>query len=112
MKRYCLALDLVDDPFLIDQYIEYHKEVWPEIIDSIKESGIHDMQNFNVANRLFMIIEVDEGFSFERKKKMDCHNPYVIKWEELMSKYQKTIPTAKKDEKWTLMDKVFDLKTN
>ncbi|MEK9603483.1 MAG: L-rhamnose mutarotase [Flavobacteriaceae bacterium] len=109
MKRYCLALDLVNDPFLIDQYIEHHKSVWPEIIKSIKDSGINDMQIFHTADRLFMIIEAKENFSFEKKNKMDAHNPYVIKWEELMSKYQRTLSVAKPGQKWVLMDKVFDL---
>ena len=109
MKRYCLALDLVNDPAMISQYIKHHKAVWPEITDSIKKSGIIDMQIFNVANRLFMVIEVEEGFSFEKKNKMDNHNPYVIKWEELMSTYQKTLPNALPGEKWILMEKVFDL---
>ena len=70
MKRYCLALDLVNDPAMISQYIEHHKAVWPEITDSIKKSGIIDMQIFNVADRLFMVIEVEEGFSFEKKFKV------------------------------------------
>ena len=109
MKRYCLALDLVNDPAMISQYIEHHKAVWPEITDSIKKSGIIDMQIFNVADRLFMVIEVEEGFSFEKKNKMDNQNPYVIKWEELMSTYQKTLPNALPGEKWILMEKVFDL---
>lgn len=105
-----MALDLINDPLLIDQYIDHHKAVWPEIIDSIKESGIHDMQIFHVANRLFMIIEVNEDFNFEKKNKMDRQNPYVIKWEELMSTYQKKILIADPGEKWLLMEKVFDLK--
>jgi len=109
MKRYCLALDLVNDPAMISQYIEHHKAVWPEITDSIKKSGIIDMQIFNVADRLFMVIEVEEGFSFEKKNKMDNQNPYVIKWEELMSTYQKILPNALPGEKWILMEKVFDL---
>ena len=64
MKRYCLALDLVNDPLLIDQYKAHHQKVWPEIIKSIKDSGILDMQIYHLADRLFMIIEVKEGFSF------------------------------------------------
>lgn len=31
MKRYCLALDLIDDPVMIEEYEEYHKNVWKEI---------------------------------------------------------------------------------
>ena len=103
-----MALDLVNDPILIDQYIKHHNNVW-QIIDSIKDSGILDMQIFHVADRLFMIIEVQDGFSFEKKNKMDGQNPYVIKWEELMSSYQKSLPIAERDEKWILMEKVFDL---
>jgi L-rhamnose mutarotase len=41
---------------------------------------------------------------------MDRQNPYVIKWEELMSTYQKKLPIAEPGEKWLLMEKVFDLK--
>ena len=36
MKRFCLALDLKNDPQLIAEYEAYHKNVWPEIIASIK----------------------------------------------------------------------------
>ncbi|WP_415859576.1 L-rhamnose mutarotase [Aureibaculum sp. 2210JD6-5] len=37
-KRYCLSLDLKDDPKLIAEYKEYHAEgnVWPEVVKSIK----------------------------------------------------------------------------
>ena len=44
MKRYCLALDLKDDPQLIAEYEAYHQEIWPEIRDSIVNSGIVDME--------------------------------------------------------------------
>ena len=38
--RYCLALDLKNDPQLIKEYEDHHKKIWPEIALSIKESGI------------------------------------------------------------------------
>ena len=44
MKRYCLALDLVDDEELIREYEAYHRQVWPEIKESIVTSGIEDME--------------------------------------------------------------------
>lgn len=112
MERYCLALDLINNPQKIEKYIAYHRAVWPEIIESIKVSGILDMQIYHVADRLFMIVETEKGFTFENKKQMDRHNPYVIKWEELMWEYQKAIPGTPEGEKWILMDKIFDLKTS
>ena len=109
MKRYCLTLDLKDDPELIQQYIDYHKNVWPEIKDSIAQSGIMDMEIYIFQNRLFMIMEVSEGFSFEEKAKADAENPKVQEWEELMWKYQQPLPQAAPGEKWILMQKIYDL---
>lgn len=109
MKRYCLALDLKDDPELIVAYEEYHKNVWPEIIDSIKGSGIEQMDIYRAGNRLFMIMEVNDSFSFERKAALDHANPKVQQWEQLMWKYQQQLPFARQGEKWVLMEKIFSL---
>ncbi|WP_212002777.1 L-rhamnose mutarotase [Chitinophaga sp. HK235] len=109
MKRYCLALDLVDDPQLIAEYENYHRDVWPEIKKSITDSGIENMEIYRAGNRLFMIMEVNDSFSFERKGAMDADNPKVQEWEQLMWKYQQALPVAKPGEKWIIMDKIFSL---
>lgn len=109
MKRYCLALDLKNDPKLISEYEEHHKKVWPENIDAIRASGIESMQLYRFQSRLFMIMEVNESFSFEAKQQADKTNIKVQEWEALMSKYQQAIPGGKEGEKWKLMDKIFDL---
>ena len=108
-KRYCLALQLKNSPDLIRQYEEHHKKVWPEIIASIKDSGIEQMEIYRLGTRLFMIMEVNDDFSFERKAAMDQNNNKVQKWEELMWKYQQPLEGAAEGEKWMLVDKIFDL---
>lgn len=109
MTRYCLALDLKEDPALIAAYEQYHASVWPEIIVSIKEAGIKALEIYRVANRLFMIIEAGDDFSFEKKAVMDAKNEMVVQWEKLMWEYQQALPTAKPGEKWVLMKKIFTL---
>jgi L-rhamnose mutarotase len=109
MHRYCLALDLVNDAEKIAAYEEWHKKVWPEIIESITSSGIAQMEIYRTGNRLFMIMEVKEGFSFDAKGKADAANPKVQEWEKLMWNFQQPLPFAKPGEKWILMDKIFDL---
>src|SRR5688500_16143879 len=99
MTRYCLALDLKNDPLLIAEYEEHHKKVWPEILTSIKESGIEHMEIYRTGNRLFMIMEVNDAFSFQRKTLMDATNSHVQTWEILMWKYQQPLPLAKPGEK-------------
>jgi len=109
MTRYCLALDLKEDPTLITAYEDYHESVWPEIIASIKDADIKALEIYRVANRLFMIIEAGDDFSFEKKAAMDAKNEIVMQWEKLMWEYQQALPTAKPGEKWVLMKKIFTL---
>lgn len=107
MKRYCLALDLKDDPILISEYEEHHRKVWPEVLQSIRESGIEHMEIYRSGNRLFMIMEVNEQFSFETKAASDAANPIVQDWEKLMWKYQQSLPGSLPGEKWKLMERIF-----
>ena len=111
MKRYCLAVDLVDNPSLIAEYEDWHKShnIWPEIGKSIIDSGITNMEIYRTGNRLFMIMETTDDFSFERKASRDAANGKVQDWEQLMWKFQQPLPWAKEGEKWVLMDKIFQL---
>ena len=109
MKRYCLTLDLVDNAELIAEYEAYHMAVWPEIKKSILDSGITNMEIYRFGNRLFMIMETNDSFSFEHKAAMDASNPKVQEWETLMWKFQQPLKNSKPGEKWLLMDKIFEL---
>ena len=109
MKRFCLALDLVDNPQLIAEYEAYHQNIWEEIKVSILNAGIIDMEIYRIMNRLFMIMETEDDFSFDKKGEMDANNPKVQEWEKLMWKYQSALPIAKEGEKWLLMDRIFKL---
>ena len=108
-KRYCLTLDLKDDPALIAEYRRYHQKIWPEITGSIKDSGILDMEIYLLGTRMFMIMEVGPNFSFEEKARTDSASPKVRDWEQLMWKFQRPLPQAKPGEKWLLMERIFKL---
>jgi L-rhamnose mutarotase len=110
MQRHCLTLDLKNDPDLIDQYINLHQNVWPEIKNSIQDSGISNLEIYNLGDRLFMIIEANADFSFEKKAKLDAQNPKVQEWDTLMWQFQKALPESKPGEKWIVMNKIFELK--
>lgn len=107
--RHCFALDLIDDPELIAAYKKHHEKLWPEIVQSIKDSGIIAMDIYAVGNRLFMIMEVADDFSFEAKDEADRNNPKVQEWETLMWKYQQALPGSKPNEKWRKMEHIFQL---
>ena len=108
-KRFCLTLDLKEDPQLIGEYKRYHEKIWPEITRSIKDAGVIDLEIYLLGTRMFMVMEVNDQFSFAAKAKADSENPKVREWEQLMWKFQKALPNAKPGEKWLLMEKIFEL---
>jgi L-rhamnose mutarotase len=111
MKRYCLALDLKDDPQLIAEYEHWHKaeNSWPEIRKSILDAEIRDMQIYRTGNRLFMIMETSDHYEAEKKEQMDALNSVVQEWEQFMWKFQQPLPWAKEGEKWVIMEQIFQL---
>ena len=108
-RRYCLTLDLKNDPKLVAEYKRFHESVWPEIQKSIRDSGVEDMEIYLLGTRMFMTMEVNESFSFESKAKADRDNAKVQEWEALMWKFQQALPEAKPGEKWLLMERIFKL---
>lgn len=109
-QRYCLALDLKDDPRLIAEYKKQHERIWPEITQSLKEAGIEDLEIYLLGTRMFMVMEAGEGFSFAAKAEADRGNVKVQEWEQLMWRFQQALPGAAPGEKWILMERIFKLK--
>ncbi|MEX2961129.1 L-rhamnose mutarotase [Microbulbifer sp. TYP-18] len=111
VRRYCLTLDLKDDPALIECYKDYHRpgNVWPEVTQSIRDAGVLKMEIYLLGNRLCMVMEVDENFSFEAKAAADRDNARVREWEELMDSFQEKLPWGQSGEKWLLMETIFSL---
>lgn len=108
--RYCLTLDLKDDPGLIAEYRRYHENVWPEILASIRSAGVENLEIYLLGTRLCMTLEVNGDFSFEKKAQLDLANPKVQEWEKLMWRFQQALPQAQPGEKWLPMERIFALR--
>src|SRR5260370_35049511 len=102
-RGFCLTLDLKDDPKLIAEYRRYHEKIWPEITRSIKDSGIEVLEIYLFGARMFMIMEVNEHFSFGAKGRADQSNLKGQEWENLRWRFRQSLPQAKPGEKCHLM---------
>ena len=105
--QYCLTIQLKDNPELIKEYEKYHQagQVWPEVIKSIRDSGILNMSIYRLNTQLIMIIDVDKTFDFNAKVRDDLNNPKVQEWEMLMEKYQ----LIDNKNKWKVINRIFSL---
>ena len=107
MKRYCQTLELRNDPELIAKYVEAHAHVWPEIIEGQHEVGILEMQIYRKGNRLFMICDTVDDFDWDRDMRRLATLPRQAEWEAYVALFQGCAANARSDEKWQLMEKIF-----
>jgi len=110
-KRYCKTLQLYNDPVLIERYIKAHAkdQVWPEIEQGMNEVGILDMEIYIHGTTLFMIMDTVPDFDHDRAFKELAKKPKQKEWEVLMAQFQKTPEGASADEKWQLMERIYEL---
>jgi L-rhamnose mutarotase len=106
-RRYCLMLDLKDDPILMAEYRRQHEAVWPEVLDSLRASGVRRAEIYQWGTRMVMVLDVSPEFSLDAKAAADAADPVVQRWEALMWTYQQALPGAPAGEKWQLMDRVW-----
>lgn len=110
-KRFCLTLDLKDNPALIREYRFWHQPeiIWPEIPEGIRKVGIVDMEIYLLEYRLFMIIETVPEFDWQKDMEVLAELPRQKEWEAFVSKFQMTSPDAVSADKWKLMERIFKL---
>ncbi|AIY44076.1 L-fucose mutarotase [Collimonas arenae] len=108
--RYCLALDLKEDPVLIQEYEQYHRRIWPEIAAHLRQHGVTGMEIYRLGTRLVMLMETDDAvYRPERMAHAAKVNPKVQEWEALMWQFQAATPWTAAGEKWVPMTQIFNL---
>jgi L-rhamnose mutarotase len=108
MKVLAYTLDLVDSPSMIEKYKEYHKKVWPEVLHSIKKSGVLNSRIFLLGTRLFLYMEVSDDFQLNHFQDY-ASGDREKEWEMLMRTFQRPVPEAKPHEWWAEMELIYDL---
>ena len=110
MTRYVLTLNLKDDPAVIQAYVDHHRRVWPEVLESLRRVGVQQMDIHLLGRHLVMILELTDGLDFRRAFAMHMSSsPRVAEWERLMKSLQEPSPDAPASDWWAVMEPVFQL---
>ena len=111
VRRYCRSLQLRDNPELIAAYRDRHAEgnIWPEILEGIREVGILEMEIYIHGTQLFMIVETPVDFDWDSAMERLATLPRQQEWEDYMSVFQDAGPGATSDQKWQPMERMFHL---
>jgi L-rhamnose mutarotase len=110
MTRYVLTVNLRDDPDVIETYRDYHRRVWPEVLESLHAAGVERMDIHQLGHRLVMILEVTDGLDVRQVfEKHMASSPRVAEWERLMKSLQEPSSDAPNGDSWTVMACVFQM---
>ena len=81
MEKYAWKANI--KPGSIDEYVQRHNEIWPEMLEVLNRSGIKNYTIWNVGNELFGYYECKKGVVFATKTQ--AQSDIVAKWDLYMS---------------------------
>lgn len=108
--RHVLTLNLKDDPAVIDAYRRHHRDVWPEVLRSLRHVGVERMDIHLLGRRAVMIVETPDGLDL--RAAFGAHassSQRVSEWERLMKSLQEPLAEARAGEWWAFMEPVFHM---
>lgn len=96
MNRYCFVIELKED--CIDQYVDIHRNVWPEMLKAIKNAGAQEeilyiYKNFSII--FFICEDLDELYR-------ELGNEDIVKkWDATVGPWIESVSPC--------LEKIFDL---
>lgn len=111
VKRWVQTMELRDNPELIAEYRRRHAEgqIWPEILQGIKDCGLYEMEIYILGTTLVMICEGPATLDWDEAMQRMAAGPRQAEWEAFMSVFQQADPSQRSDEKWQMMDRMFHI---
>ena len=104
MQRYGMMIGL--RPEAEKEYREAHAQVWPAVLDMIRECNIRNYSIYLRDGKLFSYFEY-HGSDFEADMAKMAADPTTKKWWAIMEPMQEPLANRKPGEWWAAMEEVF-----
>ena len=105
MNRYCFCLQV--NPDRLDEYVERHRNVWPEMQAALRDSGWHNYSLFLRDDGLLIrYVEADDLAAAQAAMAATDVNR---RWQAEMSRYFTGLAGRPPDEGFLVLDEVFNL---
>ena len=69
-------------PERVDEYVEAHAHVWPEMVDALRAAGIRNYTIFRAGDVMFGYFEADDR---ERASEYLAAQPVNARWQDAMA---------------------------
>ncbi|MHC4501324.1 MAG: L-rhamnose mutarotase [Planctomycetota bacterium] len=106
MKRYGMVINVKPEKF--DEYKRLHADVWPAVLDMIKQCNIRNYSIYHKDGFLFSYFEY-EGTNFDADMAKMAADPTTQEWWDLCKPCQTPLETRGPGEWWADMEEVFHM---
>lgn len=103
-KRFGQVIGLRDE--FREEYIRYHSDVWPEVLNTIHECNIRNYTIFLRGDVMFAYFEYI-GDDFEADMQKMAADAKTQEWWAIMGPMQQPLEDRAEGEWWANMDEVF-----
>jgi L-rhamnose mutarotase len=104
MQRFGQVIRVKPEKF--EEYRKYHADVWPAILDMIRQCNIRNYSIYHKDGYLFAYMEY-HGADFEADMAKMAADPKTQEWWDIMIPMQDPLPTRAEGEWWADMEEVF-----
>jgi len=105
MRRVCFLLKVKSDR--LDEYRRLHQQVWPEMLEALRQTGWHNYSLFLHDDGL--LVGYLETPDFERALQGMAARDVNRRWQEMMAPFFESTGGRKADESLQLLEEVFHL---
>lgn len=106
VRRIASVIGIPDES--IEEYERLHAAVWPEVLDRLSRSNMHNYSIFRYGNLLFSYLEYT-GDDFEADQAAIAADPKTQEWWTYTDPLQESLPGRGEGEWWTTIPEVFHL---
>lgn len=104
MQRFGQVINVKPDK--LDEYVQAHAAVWPEVLDKITECNIRNYSIYLHGNTLFAYFEY-HGDDFDADMARMGEHPKTQEWWAWMMPLQEPLADRAEGEWWVTMREVF-----
>jgi L-rhamnose mutarotase len=104
MKRFGQLIGV--KPEKLQEYVEAHAGVWPEVLDMITQCNIKNYSIYHHNHTLFAYFEY-HGDNFDADMQKMAAHPKTQEWWDWMMPMQTPLETTTEGEWWTTIEEVF-----
>ncbi|MDH7460053.1 L-rhamnose mutarotase [Chitinophagaceae bacterium 26-R-25] len=95
------VVNIIPDSSKMNEYLAYHKQVWPEVEAGFKKAGYRKIAMYRFDHLLVMSITVPADADLnEMGKVAESYSPRCAEWNIMMSHYQVGVPGTLAGQTW------------